>query len=487
MAEANIQAPNFGFDAPTLADELAAMGEIISHLAPKKDDDVRMVAAALKTHGAKFEGVFLEWATPYGRHKAKGLWAKVRPDPDAMTEVIERQLIAANDRYQILGPFEIKALPPIEWAIKGVLPRRGVSMVYGPSGGGKSFVVLNMIYAIAEGSEFFGRLAKQAPILYVGLEGQAGIKNRIIAMERAQGRPMPEFMRVLLTNAFNITNPQQVEKLAKECPQGCIVVIDTLNQAAPNADENSSRDMGAILAGAKRLAELVEGNCVLIHHSGKNAQMGERGHSSLRAALDCSIEVTRTNDRRAWKVAKAKDGKDGEEHAFRLEVVEIGTDEDGDPVTSCVVVPDDMPTLQGSTFKPVELSENKALMMQTFEECAAENRSVEHFGIAIVDQTNLKKKFHEKYSRINPNASPDTLRTIFNRNVKALDSEGFLKFDRESMQVKRGSKQHAVINIEAIGRNLPDSVKNLVSRNTETAAEQYRNSTDRNAETHPLL
>ena len=366
MAEANIQAPNF-FDAPTLADELAAMGEIVSHLAPKKDDDVRMVAAALKTHGAKFEGVFLEWATPYGRHKAKGLWAKVRPDPDAMTEVIERQVIAANDRYQILGPVEIKALPPIEWAIKGVLPRRGVSMVYGPSGGGKSFVVLNMIYSIAEGSSFFGQMAKQIPVLYVGLEGHAGVKNRIVAMERAQGRPMPEYMRVLLTNAFNITNPQQVEKLAKECPQGCIVVIDTLNQAAPNADENSSRDMGAILAGAKRLAELVEGNCVLIHHSGKNAQMGERGHSSLRAALDCSIEVTRTNDRRAWKVAKAKDGLDGEEHAFRLNIVEVGTDEDGDPVTSCVVVPDGVPALPGSGKR---LTASQQFGLDTYNEAA---------------------------------------------------------------------------------------------------------------------
>ena len=101
-------------------------------------------------------------------------------------------------------------------------------------------------------------------------------------------------------------------------------------------------------------------------------------------------------------------------------------------------------------------------MMQTFEECAAENRSVEHFGIAIVDQTNLKKKFQEKYSRINHSASPDTLRTIFNRNLKALDSDGFLNFDRDSMQVRRGSKQHAVIDIEAIGRNLPDNVKKLV-------------------------
>ncbi|KAF7600357.1 MAG: hypothetical protein CGU29_06155 [Candidatus Dactylopiibacterium carminicum] len=147
-----------------------------------------------------------------------------------------------------------------------------------------------------------------------------------------------------------------------------------------------------------------------------------------------------------------------------MNVVEIGIDKDGKALTSCVVVPEESSNAAArSAFKPVELSENKALMMQTFEECAAENRSVEHFGIAIVDQTNLKKKFQEKYSRINQSASPDTLRTIFNRNLKALDSEGFLKFNRDSMQVKRGSKQHAVINIEAIGRNLPDNVKKLVS------------------------
>ncbi|ODU04045.1 AAA family ATPase [Thiobacillus sp. 65-1402] len=414
MADASIQAPNFGFDAPTVADEQAAMREIISHLLPKKEEDVRMVAAALKTHGPKFESAFLEWATPYGRYKAKGLWAKVKPDPDAMTEVIERQVIAANDKYQIFGPVEIKALSPIEWAIKGVLPRRGVSMIFGPSGSGKSFVALNMIYAIAEGSEFFGRLAKQAPILYVGLEGQAGIKNRIIAMERAQGRPMPEFMRVLLTNAFSITNPQQVEKLAKECPQGCIVVIDTLNQAAPNADENSSKDMGLILAGAKRLAELVEGNCVLIHHSGKNAQAGERGHSSLRAALDCSIEVSRNDDRRSWKVAKAKDGKDGEEHAFRLEIVEVGMDEDGDAVTSCVVVPDESPVAPGA--KP--MNKLQKLGMESFREaCRTSGGMDEQGNFTGLHRELWRPVFYRMYADA---PSDDARRTAFNRVLKDL-------------------------------------------------------------------
>lgn len=40
-------------------------------------------------------------------------------------------------------------------------------------------------------------------------------------------------------------------------------------------------------------------------------------------------------------MAKSKDGEDGAAHPFRLDVVEIDTDEDGEPVTSCVVVPEE--------------------------------------------------------------------------------------------------------------------------------------------------
>ena len=55
------------------------------------------------------------------------------------------------------------------------------------------------------------------------------------------------------------------------------------------------------------------------------------------------MEVTRDGDRREWKVAKAKDGQDGAGHPFCLEVVDLGEDDEGEPVTSCVVAPDESP------------------------------------------------------------------------------------------------------------------------------------------------
>jgi hypothetical protein len=76
---------------------------------------------------------------------------------------------------------------------------------------------------------------------------------------------------------------------------------------------------------------------LLVHHSGKEALRGLRGHSSLLAALDVAIEVVRDGDLRLWKMAKAKEGDDEAAEGFRLDVVELGTDADGEPVTSCVV------------------------------------------------------------------------------------------------------------------------------------------------------
>jgi hypothetical protein len=120
------------------------------------------------------------------------------------------------------------------------------------------------------------------------------------------------------------------------------VFVDTLNRAAPMADENSSHDMGEILEGAKELQRLTAGLVVLVHHTGKDASKGMRGHSSLFAAMDAVIAVSREGDRRAWTTdaaqgGKAKDGAEGGAHPFRLAVVNLGEDDEGEPVSSCVV------------------------------------------------------------------------------------------------------------------------------------------------------
>lgn len=125
--------------------------------------------------------------------------------------------------------------------------------------------------------------------------------------------------------------------LVSVVPSGSVIFIDTLNRTAPTADENSSKDMGEILEGAKNLQNQIDGLVVLIHHTGKDPGKGARGHSSFFAALDGAIEVERTNAGRAWSVAKAKDGEDGKRFPFKLKVHILGVDSDGDEFSSCTV------------------------------------------------------------------------------------------------------------------------------------------------------
>lgn len=242
-------------------------------------------------------------------------------------------------RFTLLGINDLAALPPTEHLVKGILPSSGLAAIYGPSGSGKTFLALDLIMAIACQSDWFGHKVKNAPVTYVGLEGKGGINNRIQAWRIKNPSLTPSNFKIILDN-FDLMKASNVDELAQviidaEMHQG-VIVIDTLNQASPAADENSSQDMGVIIKHLKLLQETTDGLVLIIHHTGKNASQGLRGHSSLKAALDANIEVI-GGDKRSWLLEKSKDGEDGKSFGFRLEVQRLGIDSDGDPITSCTV------------------------------------------------------------------------------------------------------------------------------------------------------
>ena len=261
---------------------------------------------------------------------------------DALAELLHNPK-APPQRFRLMTAEELAALPPVRWRVRGVLPQEGIAAVFGPSGSGKSFLVLDMLAAIASGWHWFGCRVKPCPVLYVGLEGEAGIAQRIQAHQKKHGRLAPGFR--FLLQSLDIRKPDdRADLVAAACAAGYaggVLVIDTLNRAAPGADENDAAAMGAIITGLKALQTELGGLVLAVHHTGKDATKGLRGHSSLHAALDAALEVTRTEDRREWRTAKAKDGSDDQGHPFRLEVVELGADEDGEPITSCAIAPEE--------------------------------------------------------------------------------------------------------------------------------------------------
>lgn len=249
---------------------------------------------------------------------------------------------AAFTPKYLLTAQELMQLPPLAWCVRGVIPERGLCSIYGASGSGKTFLALDLACAIASKDRWFGQPVKRAPVVYVALEGEAGISQRMQAWQKHHGQEAPEQLRFVIRHV-SLMEPGECESLAKEiivaCGAGTVIFIDTLNRAAPTADENTSGDMGRVIESAKTLADVVNGMVILVHHSGKDSSRGMRGHSSLFAAMDAVIEVTRSATGREWGVSKSKDSGDGIKHGFDLEQVKLGLDSWGMELTSCAVNP----------------------------------------------------------------------------------------------------------------------------------------------------
>lgn len=352
----------------------AAIPHLRSALLAMRADDRDLwqrIGHALKTGGEIGRGLWLEWSSTsdkYDAADAARTWDSFKPTKTHWKNVFSEaqrqgwtnpasnagQLVTLaayrpvtdGPRFPLLTADELANLPPLRWRIKGVLPESGLAAVYGPSGGGKSFLVLDMLASVADGCEWFEHRVNRAPVVYLALEGEAGLSQRVQAYRLQHGEHACKGMH-FMTVPFSLLANGDVQDLAESIAAagaaGGVVCIDTLNRAAPGADENSSQDMGLIIEAAKALQMALGGLVLLVHHTGKDAGKGLRGHSSLFAALDAAIEVSRDGDSRAWAVAKSKDGQDGNAHPFRLEVVELGEDGDGEPITSCVIAPEEAP------------------------------------------------------------------------------------------------------------------------------------------------
>lgn len=271
--------------------------------------------------------------------------------PKSTRKAIARSQVApASDaapivsRYQLMTADDLRAIERPEWVIKSILPSRGIATLYGASGSGKSFLLIAMMACLAEGEAWFGNIVPKARrVVAVILEGEAGIKNRIAAWEASTGGMYPPSVRFVF-GRFSLLSQDDVMTLIgaiDEVGGADVVVIDTLNRAMPGGDENSSRDMSLMLESVKELQSLLESLVILVHHTGKDESKGMRGHSSLQGAIDVGIRVGRVDGQRQWTLDKNKEGADGTSFPFTLEVVDIGEDEDGVPVTSCFARPSD--------------------------------------------------------------------------------------------------------------------------------------------------
>jgi ABC-type dipeptide/oligopeptide/nickel transport system ATPase component len=247
-------------------------------------------------------------------------------------------------RFTPISVEQFAARPPPQWIIKNVLPKAELVVLYGESGSGKSFLALQMAAAIARGLPWRGHRVRQGRVVYIAAEGAGGFRNRCVAYAQAEGMSLADLPLDIVADAPNLLLKEDALAVAKAIGRADVVIVDTWAQVTPGGNENAGEDMGKALSHCKGIRRATGAVVLLVHHSGKDASKGARGWSGLRAAADAELEVLRTPTGRLLRTAKQKDGADDLEWGFDLDTVEIGRDEDDDPITSCVVVDAQVPS-----------------------------------------------------------------------------------------------------------------------------------------------
>jgi hypothetical protein len=223
---------------------------------------------------------------------------------------------------------------PVEWLIEGVIPKGSFTALYGPPGSFKSFIALDIAEAIATGRTWMGREVKQTgAVLYLAGEGFGGIGARIKACkmhhQTEDGAPI-----YIVRHQLNLRSSQEdfnalmmavVQLVEQTGMEFSLAIVDTLARAFGGGNENSSEDMGAFITAMGKVQEFLNCALMVLHHSGKDAAKGLRGHSSLLGAVDTELELLRFDEQMKGilTISKQKDGADNERFGFEMVEVEI--------------------------------------------------------------------------------------------------------------------------------------------------------------------
>jgi hypothetical protein len=238
---------------------------------------------------------------------------------------------------------EIQNRPWPTWNIRDILPQAELSMVYGPSGAGKSFVVLDMSLAVARGVPWVEHDVRQGGVLWLAAEAFGSMKPRTKAYAQANSLTMEQLAELpfYVVEQFNLNDKQTIGALIAATSELSLrlVVVDTLAAASGGANENSGEDMGAILDGCRAIHYATGASVVLIHHSGKNVELGARGWSGIRAAVQAELRVDydALENTRAITATKQRDGQDGLSYSFTLVEHMVGMDDRELPINSASV------------------------------------------------------------------------------------------------------------------------------------------------------
>lgn len=281
----------------------------------------------------------------------------------------------AKPRIELLAFNEIKLNTERRYLVKGLVPRSGLCVVWGPPKCGKSFWVFDLAMHVALDKAYRGRRVQSGAVVYCAFEGAHGFRARIEAFRQKflteNAQPVPFFIESVTLDLVR-DHAALIRAIKAELLNGnpTAIILDTLNRSLKGSESNDE-DMTAYIRAADAIREAFGCVVIIVHHCGVDGTR-PRGHTSLTGAVDAQLAVKRDGSGNfAVKVEWMKDGPEGDTIYSRLEALQVGTDEDGEPITSCVVMPVDSSLTISPTKKSPRLPKAAQIALRALAEAVS--------------------------------------------------------------------------------------------------------------------
>lgn len=380
------------------------------------DEEIHVLAAAHILPGHTPEKTYREVQEMIDGARAKGF----APQTDE---------VHANRQPFLEHIANIELTAP-QYLIEGLIEQQSLCQMFGEPGSGKSFMAIDAACSIASGKDFHGRPVVCGPVVYVAGEGRRGVVRRINAWAMANSVKLNDMILYVSRAAVGINNGNNLAELKAEIRSiseefGCpaLIILDTLARNFGDGDENDTRDMTSFIAELDRLNDEFTCASLIVHHAGHGEKGRARGSSAMKGALDAEYKIHKGKDSITMSCTKMKDGDEPDPLLFYLIPVDMGKDENGNPVGSAVL------EFRGTgTAKSARLTETEILAVTTFKEAFAE------LGRSALDLNPPQIHFEQwqtAFYRRSTAPKADSKRTAFDRARRGLQSKGWITVDND--------------------------------------------------------
>ncbi len=322
-------------------------------------------------------------------------------DNDIQAAVKEKELADRREAFRKanLGCKDLPAynlrglslMPPLEFIIDGYVPSRGLVLIYGPSGHGKSFMVIEHMLCLATGHDWHGhKITKKGLVIYVIGEGEDGVTQRTAAWCHRKGVSIDDVPFVTFIRAVDMLDPKQVQrlianiqKIAKQYDLPVVgVYFDTVAQNFGDGDENTQRDMNRFVKAANNVRRAFRCFSGLIHHTPKG-RLDSRGSNALPSAVDTSIQVSFKDEAKQImevKIIKQKEGSKVPVRLFKLTEISVPHPNNGKIVKTCELAPVENYEAHDEEDDAPRLGKNQAPFFAI----------IQHAGVDGIDELTLR-------------------------------------------------------------------------------------------------